>query len=722
MNEKEYSLIEEMLPLLVSGGTGDFTDAEIESANKFKKFIDHLPGGFLIYRSDDREEIIYANKAIISMFACDTLEEFKSFTGNSFKGIVYYEDLECVENSIKQQISTSNDNLDYVEYRIIDKKGTIRFVEDYGHFIRTKVGDIFYVFITDATEKINQKNNERALILQEKDEKEQKLKNLIEEYDKERILIRQEHLQRLEVIEGLSVNYDSILYVDLDADMVLPYRLSERLTKQFGRKLQVRHYGWFVKDFVKCWVHPEDKQRINAILSPEYIRKTLAGNRTYYANFKCVQNSETKYLQLRIVHVKNSRHISQIVIGSRNIEEEIVQEMKNKALLETALKDSKLAYIAKNTFLSNMSHDMRTPLNALFGYLELAKKNADDKQTLERYLDKINAAGKQLLDLVDKVLQISYLESKDFQLDEKLYSIKTLTQEVYKEILPSANEKNIDVLFEFKNILHDEIYTDRDKLQQILLNIAGNAVKYTKNGGKINLTVEEKLSSSSEFATFRFIMNDTGVGIAKESLKSIFEPFEREYNSTHSGVFGSGLGLTIAKHIIDFMGGTITAESEVGVGSTFTIMLSFRLGEKPEETQSGDDVTDFLKNKKILLVEDNEINLEIETEILQDLGLIIESAENGKIAVEKVKNSSPGEYLFVLMDIQMPVMDGRQATEEIRKLEDPALAEIPIIALSANAFESDKRMSVKNGMNAHLTKPIDIPALLDAVKKVIMNK
>ena len=235
----------------------------------------------------------------------------------------------------------------------------------------------------------------------------------------------------------------------------------------------------------------------------------------------------------------------------------------------------------------------------------------------------------------------------------------------------------------------------------------------------MNLTVEEKLSTSSEYATFNFITRDTGIGIAKHSLGKIFEPFEREHNSTQSGIFGSGLGLTIAKQIIESMGGTITAESDVGKGSTFTVTLSFRSARKNDIPNEEENIAERLNGKKILLVEDNEINLEIETEMLQDLGLIIEPAENGKIAVEKVKASAPGEYLFVLMDIQMPVMDGRQATEEIRKLDNPELAGIPIIALSANALESDKRLSVKTGMDAHLTKPIDIPVLLKTLSKTL---
>ncbi|MCH5350528.1 MAG: response regulator [Clostridiales bacterium] len=690
MNEREYALIEEMIPLLISHGDGDFTPEQKETAYKFRKFLDHLPGGFLIYRSNNSEEIIYANAALVRMFECDSVEEFKEYTSNSFRGVVYPDDYWDVQTSIHQQITVGGNNLDYVEYRILTKKGNLRYVEDYGHYIQTNVGDIYYVFITDSTSKI---------------EKQQR-----------------EHLQRMEVIEALSVNYDSILYVDLDTDTVYPYRFSNRLSKQFDGKMQSKIYSWLSEDFVNSWVHPDDRERIREILSPEYIRANLVGSNTYYANFMCVYGDELQYMQLRIVDVKNNGHISQVVIGSRNIEEEIKQEMQQKTILENALNDANLANVAKNTFLSNMSHDMRTPLNALFGYLELAKKSLDDKTKLEKHLDSVQKAGKQLLDLVDKVLEISYLESKDFHFNEEVCNLKDIIAEIYDALLPVAKKKKINFALDHSAVNYPEVYVDKDQFKQVLGHIINNAVEYTAKGGTVDFTVEEIPSASSEFAAYRFVVRDTGIGIAPESLEKIFEPFERENNSTHSGVFGSGLGLTIAKQIIDGMGGSITAESRVGVGSTFTVVVSFRLSEKKDDESNTDDVEEFIKGKKILVVEDNEINLEIETELLEDLGLTVEPAENGQIAVDKMQAAQPGEYLFILMDIQMPVMDGWQATEAIRNLDNPEIANIPIIALSANAFESDKRLSAKNGMNAHLNKPVDIPALLNSIKKTVMNK
>ena len=690
MAGKEYGLIEEMLPILVSNGVGNFTEKQKKAAHKFTKFVDHLPGGFLIYRANATEEIIYANKALIRMFGCKEIKEFYKFTGKSFKGIVYKDDYEEVEKSIAQQISNSNDNFDYVEYRILTKNGNIRCVDDYGHFLHTKVGDIFYVFITDVTDR--------------------------------KAKLQQEELQRLEVIKGLSLNYDSILYVNLDSDSVIPYRMSPRLKTQFEGRVNARSYGSVTEDYVVTWVHPDDQDRVRLVLSPDYIRSTLTDKHTFFAMYKSLQGGEIQHLELRVVDVKNDGHISQVVIGVRNVEEERKQSIQQRTLLENALKEAKNANIAKNTFLSNVSHDMHTPLNAIFGYIELAKKNISDKPALEKALEKINTASTQLLDLVDKVLDITYLESKDFQLKEDACDLRDLILTIHDDVAADARKKEISLTIDHSGVTNSQVLTDAEKLKLILENIVSNAVKYTSKGGKVEIAINETPSTSDEYAFIHFVVKDTGIGIARESLDKIFEPFEREQNYTQSGVYGTGLGLTIAKQIVESMGGTIVAESQMGVGSTFTVNLNFKLAHKKEQVSDTDDVEEFIKNKKILLVEDNEINLEMETMLLEDLGLIIEPAENGLIAVEKMKIAKPNEYLFVLMDIQMPVMDGWQATEGIRSLPDPEIANIPIIALSANALDSDKRMSAKNGMNAHLKKPMNIPVLLGEIKKTVMKK
>lgn len=738
-NKMEHNLIEHMLMILSTAKKNDINidllsentttknvkltleQPNIDSILEMIKFMDEMPGGFLIYHADGNEEIIYANKALLRIFQCNTLAEFRYITGNSFKGLVYQEDLDAVEQSITEQIANSQHDLDYVEYRIVRKDGAIRWVEDHGHFIQSKtVGDIFYVFISDATEKRNHHMSEKAALINEKKENEQKLQSLIEEYDKERKIINQEQLRRLEVIEGLSVNYASILYVDLDTDKVLPYRLSARNENQFNGELKAHTFSRYAKDYVKTWVHPEDRALVAKVTTPEYIREKLTHSKTYYVNYRIQYKETIQYLQLRIVNVSNSQHISQIVLGYRNVDEEVLLAREQQKALEDALNNAKLANNAKNTFLSNMSHDMRTPLNAIFGYAMLAKQHIETPDVALSYLSKIDTSAKQLLDLIEKVLEISLMESKDIYIKETECNLCDIIQDVQKNIQVLADNKKIVLSVNAASLEHCDIYGDQDKIKQFLMYLANNAIKYTKSGGSINITANEIERLPNDCSVYCFTVKDTGIGIHKEFLEHIFDPFEREQNTTFSGIHGTGLGLTIAKNIVDMMGGTIIADSTVGVGSIFTVTLRLRTQPNPLQTVIDTDlILDQIMHQKILVVDDNEINLEIETEILQGLGFTIETATNGVNAVNMIKDSEPGEYALVIMDIQMPVMDGRHATKAIRELDHPVLSRVPIIALSANAFEHDKRMSLKCGMDAHLTKPIDVPLLLETMARII---
>lgn len=659
-------------------------------------FMDEMPGGFFIYRANDSEEILYANKALLRIFQCDTLGEFRQFTGNSFKGLVHPEDLDMVEASIREQICNSQYDLDYVEYRIIRRDGQIRWLEDYGHFIHNEsFGDFFYVFVGDATEK-------RNLLLAE------------------RASINQEYLRRLEVIEGLSINYESILYIDLDANQALPYRLSDRTKKQFQQRFQVRDFLWFNSDYINTWVHPDDQELISKMTSPEYIREKLSSCQTYYTNYRVCFHDKILYLQLRIVNVGRTDHISQIVLGHRSVDEEIRREMEQKQILEKALSNANLAIIAKNSFLANMSHDMRTPLNAIFGYTNLAQKNCQDPSLLQEYLSKIDTAGKQLLDLIDKVLEISWLESNDVELSHSPCNLCAMIEELHHYLTPFASSKNIAFSLHTGKLNHPDIYADSDKLRQILLYITSNAITYTKPGGNVTLTVAEPEVLPNRHALYRFEIKDTGIGIKQDFLAHIFEPFEREENTTISGIHGTGLGLTIAKNLVDMMGGSIKVSSTVNKGSTFVVSLTFQLQDTTSDTpQATLPVPSPLVNRKILLVEDNEINQEIESEILLSQGFLVDIADNGSIALEMLSSAPSNEYALILMDIQMPVMNGWQTASAIRSLEDPVLSQIPIIALSANAFESDKRSSLESGMNAHLTKPINTMQLLEEISRVL---
>lgn len=692
-------------------------DWQLSTARGMIRFMDEMPGGFFIYHADNDEKFIYANQALLRICQCDTLDDFRTLTGNSFKGFVHPDDLDAVEQSIREQIAHSQYDLDYVEYRIRRRDGKIRWIEDYGHFIHIDgIGDIFYVFIGDATEK----RNMQQAVLKQQQQKEQELKKQIDKYHREMKMINQEHLRRLEVIEGLSINYESILYADLDLDRIQPYRLSNRTILQFENTTQMRSFSWYIQDYVRVWVHPEDKESVARQTAPEYVRSRLSSQNTYYINYKVIKDSEIQYLQLRIVNVTGHSPVSQIVMGYRRVDDEIRREMEQKRLLEEALNNANLAITAKNTFLSNMSHDMRTPLNAIFGFTALAKGNLNDHTSLEYYLNKISSSSEQLLDLIDKVLEIAWTGSDDIRIIEAECNLCSILENVKTSFDPLAEEKHISLTLDTSGLAHCSILSDPDKLERFLSYLTHNAVKYTQKGGQVTISATQLHTLPNDYAVYQFVVEDNGIGISPDFISRIYEPFEREKNTTFSGVIGTGLGLTIVKNIVTVMGGNIEVHSEVGTGTRFTITMRLKTQNHPIPfSMSIDETIAYLSDHKILLVEDNEINLEIETAILEGMGFQTDTAENGSIAVQIMEKAEPDEYALILMDIQMPVMNGRQAARAIRRLENKVLARIPIIALSADAFESDKRKSIESGIDAHLPKPIDVPLLLETIAKTI---
>lgn len=709
------------------------TEEELQIDYDLLKFMEAMPGGFLIYYADGNEEIIYANQGLLRIFQCGSIEEFRAFTGNSFRGLIYPEDLDTVEKSIRTQITGSQYDLDYVEYRILRKDGAIRWIEDYGHFIHSDAaGDIFYVFLWDATEKKKRILMEKTLLINEKQEQEREFKNLIDGYEQERKFISQEYLRRLKVIQGLSVNYESICYVELDRDQIMPYRFSTRTSVLFGERFRMRKFSKYVSDYIRTWVHPEDRELVTRAMTITDIREKLAKSQTYYLNYRVLVNGELQYLQLRIVDVGerdsgnaenagNQNQANQLIFGYRRVDEEIQRELEQKQLLAEALEKANLAVTAKNTFLSNISHDMRTPLNAIFGFISLAKLNLSDPETASDYLERAETASRKLLDMISQVLEMSSLSSAAGP-DEVECDFCEILQEIFEFLLPQAQEKEIAFTLDCQNIRHSGIYADEEKLKQLVLSLANNALTYTPDGGKVHISLTED-TLPNHYSVYHLVVEDTGIGISEEFLEKVFEPFSREKNTTLSGIHGIGLGLTITKNIVDLMGGTIDVKSVVNQGSKFTVAL--RLQVQPQSSISGmeaiqrNELSDRSQpSQRLLLVEDNEINREIETELLENMGFQIDSAENGKIALEKVQSAEPGDYDVIIMDLQMPVMDGWEASAAIRKIPNQALAQIPIVALSANVLESDQKKSKESGIDVHLTKPLNLSVLLDTIEEI----
>lgn len=397
-------------------------------------------------------------------------------------------------------------------------------------------------------------------------------------------------------------------------------------------------------------------------------------------------------------------------------------ELKQKELLEKALCAAKQASVAKKVFLQNMSHDIRTPMNAVLGFTNLAIQAGGDTEKTQDYLSKIKISGNHLLGIVNEVLEISRIESGQTKLDESVWSIADIVKETDIIIRDQALAKKQEFSIDIWQVQDMYIYCDKLRVKEILVNLLGNAVKYTQTGGSISLRIIQKPCEKENFGNYEIHVKDNGCGMSEEFLQKIFEPFERQANSTISGIQGTGLGMTIIKGFVDAMGGTIDIKSEENKGTEIIVRLCQRIAEAPEKSEEQKTIScspELFVGKRVLLVEDNSMNREIATAILEEAGFKVDTAENGAIAVEKVTYYPEGFYDVILMDIQMPVMDGYTATRKIRSLENKAIAKIPIITVSANAFDEDRQTSLEAGMNGHLVKPIVVDELLEVLGGIL---
>ena len=401
------------------------------------------------------------------------------------------------------------------------------------------------------------------------------------------------------------------------------------------------------------------------------------------------------------------------------------QKLNDK--LEVALKKAEDASLSKTSFLHNMSHDIRTPMNAVLGYAQLMKDELKGKgmpETLE-HLEKLQQSGNLLLSIINNVLDMARIESGRMEIDESYTQIEYILQDLFEIFDDEAKKKNI--AFNYKmNVEHDHVLIDITKIKEILVNILSNAIKYTPAGGSVMVNVDELPCNEPGYMMVRTSVSDTGIGMSQEYLTKIFDAFTREQNTTKSKIAGTGLGMSIVKKYVDLLGGTINVESELGKGSTFTVTLKHRIADESyyvkkyiEESGTGSEI---LEGRNILLAEDNDLNAEIAEAILESAGLKIERVEDGIQCVNRIEKMPADTYDMILMDIQMPQMDGYKATQAIRNLPDEDKASIPIVAMTANAFEEDKRDAIAAGMNGHIAKPIQVDKMLSILSEVIRQQ
>ena len=389
--------------------------------------------------------------------------------------------------------------------------------------------------------------------------------------------------------------------------------------------------------------------------------------------------------------------------------------------LEKAVLEAKNANEAKTRFLFNMSHDIRTPMNAIIGFSELLEKHIDEKDKAIDYLGKIKSSSNFLLSLINYVLEMARIESGKLALKKEVGCVTELIESLTDVFEPGVKKKFITYSCE-TDIQHKYVIGDETKVREIFINIIGNSVKYTPEGGKISVSVKEEPFEKENYIAYRIIVEDNGIGMSKEYLPHIFEEFSREHTSTESKVTGTGLGLPIVKSLIDMMGGTIEVESQLGCGTNMNVVLPFELASEKqileEKQKEKEKISDSILGKRVLLAEDNELNAEIAMTVLKENGLKAERAANGKQCMEMLKKMPEDYYDMILMDIQMPEMDGYEATKRIRNLDD-ARADIPIVAMTANVFEEDRQKALESGMNAHVSKPVDMNMLFKVMAQIL---
>ena len=774
----------------------------------------------------DGSRMISVNRAALQILGYESQEALLADGFDMVASSVLPEDRARLEECIKT-LSRVGDNVN-IEYRVRHTNGDILHVMGNIKLIEED-GELFYQrFLLDyTTQKLREEERRLA-----------------------------EERRQAGLVQALTIDYNLVCVFDLDSGIGRSLRIYECklgvLEELFSGELTLETC---MGDYINRCVYAEDRELMRQICTRDRLRIELGANSQFYNNYRTQCGDELRYFQMKAVRTGDWRTTRAVVLGFRSVDEETRKELEQMNLLRDALDQANRASKAKSVFLSNMSHDIRTPMNAIIGFTALATTHIDQRDQVEGYLKKIMTSGNHLLSLINDVLDMSRIESGKMSLEEKPCSMPDILHGLRSIVQADVHAKQLELYMDAVDVMNEEIYCDRLRLNQILLNLLSNSVKYTPAGGVVSVKVTEKPGAPAGHATYEFCIKDTGIGMSEEFVARIFEPFERERNSTTSGIQGTGLGMAITKNIVDMMNGTISVRSKQGVGTEFIVVVTFRLcteerepqtipelkncralvvdddfntcdsvscmlqqiGMRAEWTLSGKEavlrtrqavmrndvysvyIIDWLlpdmngvevarrvrkeigeqvpiivltaydwseiedeareagisafcskplflselrsclmsvvgtEEKKvensarkgrtntgrILLVEDNELNQEIATAILSEAGFQVETAEDGRQAVDLVSQSQPGWYQLVLMDVQMPVMNGYEATRCIRQLENRQLADIPILAMTANAFEEDKQEALRSGMNGHISKPINIEKLLETLNEML---
>ena len=538
--------------------------------------------------------------------------------------------------------------------------------------------------------------------------------------DKRRMMVMNSMREKesLEIINSLCMEYYSVYRINFTKDEVLVLRLIGK-TKDELVEINNRNISYIDSVFTNAEkiIHRDEMERYLVECASNYVCAQLKTRTNYSRTYR---TNDGRYLEVKFVSIPSDGTDMMAVIGFSDVSKKVEDEKNHRARLQDALNQAENASKSKTDFLFNMSHDIRTPMNAIIGFNGMAKKHIEDKDLVLEYLDKVSYASSYMLELLNEILDMSRIECGKVRVELHPVHLPSEFMNIEEMFSQESEKRNIELISKIGVINNEFVMADGIKIKEVLINLLSNAFKYTNEGGKIWFSMRQIGRAKAGYGSFEFKVKDTGIGMSEEFQYRLFDAFERENNSTISGRDGVGLGLSICKSLVDMMQGVITCESELGSGTEFTVRIPLQTTTRSmvAKTIEHTPKIDF-RGMRVLLAEDNELNSEIAVEVLEEMGFVVDTASDGEIAVRKLKEASSDYYDLILMDIQMPTMNGLEATKIIRGLKDEKKRQIPIVAMTANAFEEDRKKSIDAGMNEHMDKPIKMKTLYETLARVM---
>ncbi|MDE6302988.1 MAG: response regulator, partial [Clostridia bacterium] len=523
--------------------------------------------------------------------------------------------------------------------------------------------------------------------------------------------------EQLAIVEALSRDYTDVFAINEESDTARIIKLEGYVTEEITKDAQISakeyDYNSIVDNYIRTRVHPDDQDELSKVLSLDYVKEKLQENSSYMGSYRILDDEgEVHYFQYTYLQIMDNEygHGAFILVGFRNIDEMISKEQAQKNELAEALAQAQYANKAKTAFLNNMSHDIRTPMNAIIGFTTLANKHIDDKEQILDYLGKIMTSGNHLLILINDVLDMSRIESGKVKIDETEVLLPDIMHDLKTIVQADVKSKQLEFFIDTLDVTNETIFCDRLRLNQVLLNLLGNAMKYTQAGGTVSVRVIQTPAEREGYAYYQFSVKDTGIGMSPEFLKHVFEPFERERTSTVSGIQGTGLGLSITKNIVEIMGGTISVESELGVGSEFSVKFCFRVTDTPVDKQR---LKQF-ENVKVLVVDDDVNSCMSVSKMLSSIGMHPDWTTLGKEAVIRTKFAveQKATYAAYFIDLLMPDMNGIELARRLRK---EVGSEPKIVLLTAYDWTDIEKEAMEAGVTAFCSKPLFLSELLNVL-------